>query len=267
MKFIDIDVIPEEILQYTGRDISISYPQQGMCSLLGILESPRKKYVLKITKGAYRGKELYSEYLAMKNLYNTCIPVPEVYMFLQKDKLYYLLRECSTGVPLNTLFDESKDKLERMAMIEEMALNLYKIHHKRIDGHTWENFIKSQLYFAEQHMKNNTIDPSEFVFDGKEITPEELLRWLKDNKPEPAEACLIHGDFRPKNFLWNNNRISAILDWAFCDIGDPYYDFAIFMYYLRDEVEKRHFFNCYGFDRLDEARLKYYERMAPFINI
>jgi aminoglycoside phosphotransferase (APT) family kinase protein len=267
IKSIDISEIPEEILRYTGRDISISYPQQGMCSLLGIFKSQERNYVLKIAKGDYRGRELCSEYLAMKSIYNTCIPVPEVHMFLQKGDFYYLLRECSAGVPLNTLFNECTDKAERMFMIDEMAQNLCKIHHIKIDGHTWEEFIEAQLYFAEQHMKNNTIDPSEFIFDGKEVAPEELLQWLKDNKPEPAEVCLIHGDYRPKNFLWNNKHISSIFDWSFCDFGDPCYDFAIFMYYLRDEEEKQRFLNCYGVDKLDGARLKYFERMAPFINI
>jgi aminoglycoside phosphotransferase len=176
MKSINIDEIPDEILDYTGRDISISYPQQGMCSLLGILKSLEKDYVLKIAKGKYRGMELYSEYLAMKSLHNTSIPVPNVHMFLQKDDLYYLLRECSTGVPLNILFNENEDKSERMAMIEEIAHNLSRIHSKQVDCYTWEAFIEDQLYFAEQHMKNNTIDLSEFVFDGKEIAPEVLLQ-------------------------------------------------------------------------------------------
>lgn len=121
---------------------------------------------------------------------------------------------------------------------------------------TASNLTSTQLYFAEQHIKNNTIDLSEFVFDGKEIAPEELLQWLKHNKPESREICLIHGDYRPKNFLWSGSQISSILDWAFCDFGDTYYDFAIFMYYLRNEKEKQHLFNCYRLKEFDQARLK-----------
>lgn len=267
LKFIAMEEIPKEILDYTGRIISIEYPQQGMCSLIGILKSDKRNYVLKIAKGEYRGKELYAEYLIMKNLNNTSIPVPEVYMFSKEGDMTYILREYSEGIPLSTLFNESMDEKERMAMIKEIAFSLSKIHNMDFKGYTWENFIDAQLYFAEQHMRNNTLDLTEFVFNGKEISPDVLLQWLKSNKPEPGKVCLIHGDYRPKNFLWTNNRISSILDWAFCDVGDPYYDFTIFMYYLRNNQEKQHFLDSYGLDTLDEERLKYFEYMAPFINI
>lgn len=267
MESIDMQQIPDEILNYTGRGITLSYPQQGMCSIVGILKSQNKDYVIKIARGDYRGKELYAEYLAMKGLHNTAIPVPDVFMFHRKGDIFYLLRECSNGTPLNTLFNDNEDMEQRRVMIGEMAACLSKIHCQKFDGYTWDNFINAQLYFAEQHLNNNTIDLSEFVFNGKETDPGELLEWLRDNKPEPGRVCLLHGDYRPKNFLWNGSKISSILDWAFCDIGDPYYDFAIFMYYLKDEKEKQHFLKCYGLNELDEARLRYFEYMAVFINI
>jgi len=124
--------LPEEVLNKVGNVSNISFPQQGMCSLVMIIESDLGKFLLKIAKGEYRGKELYAEYISMKSLDNTCVPVAKIYDFFQKEDLYYLLRECSEGTPLNKLFFKTEDKEERLYMIREMAKELSKIHNIKI---------------------------------------------------------------------------------------------------------------------------------------
>ncbi len=46
------------------------------------------------------------------------------------------------------------------------------------------------------------------------------LRWLQRNKPEPAEVCLIHRDFRTGNYMVDRGAVSGILDWEFTAWGD-----------------------------------------------
>ncbi|WBW98626.1 phosphotransferase [Oceanirhabdus sp. W0125-5] len=259
--------LPEEILNKVGDIKNVSYPQQGMCSLVMIIESELGKFLLKIAKGEYRGKELYAEYLAMKSLKNADVPVPKVYDFFQKEEFYYLLRECSNGTPLNKLFFTTEDKEERLYMIREMAKELTKIHNIKINHYPYDKVINDQLYFAETHFNNKTIDIYDFEVDGEMIDPKTELEWLKENKSLNGQATLIHGDYRPKNFLWYDGKITSILDWAFCDIGDPYYDIAILFYYFKDEDEKRAFIEAYGIEELDQERLEYQTRMIPFINI
>lgn len=259
--------LPERILRYSGSIRSISFPQQGMCSLVSIITGDNGKFILKTAKGNYRGKELYSEYLVTKELKGSSIPVPLTYDFFQEGNLFYLLRECSEGIPLNTLFIDNKDKTQRLHMISEMACALSKIHKIKTPDFSFENFIDAQLFFAEKHLKNSTIDLGDFVFKGKVIEPEILLSWLKKNKPNKGTVCLIHGDYRPKNILWSSDHITSIVDWAFCDIGDPYYDFAILSDYFQDNDEKDAFTKSYGIEHLDEERLEYYYKMIPFINI
>jgi aminoglycoside phosphotransferase (APT) family kinase protein len=48
-----------------------------------------------------------------------------------------------------------------------------------------------------------------------------VLQWLKRNFPQPARLSLVHGDLRPGNFLYQGDRITAILDWEMAHIGDP----------------------------------------------
>jgi len=52
------------------------------------------------------------------------------------------------------------------------------------------------------------------------------IRRLRRQPPPPAQKiCVVHGDYRLGNFLYNRNGdILAILDWEMCHLGDPMED-------------------------------------------
>jgi aminoglycoside phosphotransferase (APT) family kinase protein len=54
------------------------------------------------------------------------------------------------------------------------------------------------------------------------------IRWLRRNPPvDAAKAAIVHGDYRAGNFLFTpQGKISAILDWEMCHIGDALEDVA-----------------------------------------
>jgi aminoglycoside phosphotransferase (APT) family kinase protein len=47
------------------------------------------------------------------------------------------------------------------------------------------------------------------------------LRWLRANLPEPAEARLVHGDYRLGNFIVDERGLAAVIDWELAHLGDP----------------------------------------------
>ena len=47
------------------------------------------------------------------------------------------------------------------------------------------------------------------------------LRWLRANAPVPAEARLVHGDFRLGNFIVAETGLAAVIDWELSHLGDP----------------------------------------------
>lgn len=57
---------------------------------------------------------------------------------------------------------------------------------------------------------------------------EATIRWLERHLPAPsARLCLVHGDYRSGNFLYNEaGEIPALLDWEMAHIGDPLEDLA-----------------------------------------
>ena len=54
------------------------------------------------------------------------------------------------------------------------------------------------------------------------------LRWLERNAPQPGEIVLCHHDYRTGNYLVDNGRLTAILDWEFCGWSDPMEDIGWF---------------------------------------
>ncbi|MEZ5818963.1 MAG: phosphotransferase family protein [Hyphomicrobiaceae bacterium] len=58
---------------------------------------------------------------------------------------------------------------------------------------------------------------------------EYILSWLDTNAPEPRAITLAHGDFRTGNYMVDNGKLTAVLDWEFCHWGDPREDLGWFI--------------------------------------
>ena len=53
--------------------------------------------------------------------------------------------------------------------------------------------------------------------------------WLDANMPNPdGPVVLVHGDAGPGNFLFDHDKLTALIDWEFAHLGDPLEDIAWF---------------------------------------
>jgi len=80
-----------------------------------------------------------------------------------------------------------------------------------------------------EHTWEIELDKWESFFDAHELevrpTMRAALRWLRRNPPPPAQRIsLVHGDFRSGNYLYEDARITAMLDWEMAHLGDPIED-------------------------------------------
>jgi aminoglycoside phosphotransferase (APT) family kinase protein len=69
------------------------------------------------------------------------------------------------------------------------------------------------------------------VYEKRVVRPAPLARfafsWLERHAPAEAERIVLcHGDVGPGNFLHENGRVTALLDWEFAHLGDPHDDLA-----------------------------------------
>lgn len=220
------------------------------------------KYVIKIAIGDTKKQELKREKYIIKFLENK-MAVPTILMYNEFDGISYVLMEYIEGKTLqNLLSDNNTDKISRIHSLGQTLNEIHKI--KLIEHYNYFEILNCQLQKAESNMNNNLLDPEEFIIDGTYLEPKQVLNELTIYKTEAGDICLLHGDFRPKNIIYNEKNV--VIDWGFYDIGDPYYDIAIILYYF-NQKEQAAFLNGYGIQSLDYARLRYFDYLSKFINV
>jgi aminoglycoside phosphotransferase (APT) family kinase protein len=52
------------------------------------------------------------------------------------------------------------------------------------------------------------------------------LWWLRENRPAPRPAVVVHGDFRIGNLVVREDGLAGVLDWEFAHVDDPVRDMA-----------------------------------------
>ncbi len=54
---------------------------------------------------------------------------------------------------------------------------------------------------------------------------EAIDRWLREHMPQPSPAVtLVHGDPKPGNIVFNDEKIVGVFDWEMTTVGDPMID-------------------------------------------
>jgi aminoglycoside phosphotransferase (APT) family kinase protein len=53
----------------------------------------------------------------------------------------------------------------------------------------------------------------------------QAVDWLREHRPpEPERLSVCHGDFHPFNIIYDQGKITGVLDWGGFAITDPVYD-------------------------------------------
>ena len=172
------------------------------------------------------------EYKVYRALAGQGIPAPEAY-FLELDPKWldrpFFIMDLMAGKPGNPFGPDDPYEghgeavarqfwgiMGRLAALDHRALGLTSLR----GGEASAGFWRLEL------------DRWEAIIDAGEAVIEPIvrgaIRWLRRNPPaEPAKPGIVHGDYRSGNFLFTpDGRISAILDWEMCHIGDPLEDVA-----------------------------------------
>jgi aminoglycoside phosphotransferase (APT) family kinase protein len=83
-----------------------------------------------------------------------------------------------------------------------------------IDASSWERYMETTLDYYVRSWDDICYDPAQvFLLD--------LFLTLRREVPRPLHLALVHGDFNPANFLYQEGRVTALFDWENSRIGDP----------------------------------------------
>lgn len=93
--------------------------------------------------------------------------------------------------------------------------------------------------------------------------------WLQANPISCERPCVVHGDYRSGNYLYNESGMLAMLDWELVHLGDPMEDlgWASMVFWGRDGLagglmEREAFYRLYERKtnyRVDRRRLFFYQ--------
>ena len=69
---------------------------------------------------------------------------------------------------------------------------------------------------------------------------EKVMAWLDSNQPEDVDSCIIHGDWRIDNMVFDleHARIAGVLDWELATVGDPLMDLGSALAYWVDRDDE-----------------------------
>lgn len=151
------------------------------------------------------------------------IPVPHVYGFCPDPK--GILMERSPGSPD---FHHIDDAEEQEAVARHFMTTLAEIHSIPVEIFESIGMVSptipeekalNDLSIWENQYRGSVTGPAPFI--------EFTLKWLRQNVPRNAgRTVLVQADTGPGNFLSENGRVTAVLDWEFAHLGDPMYDLA-----------------------------------------
>jgi aminoglycoside phosphotransferase len=228
-------------------------------NLVLLIEGDRGRFVVKVADDPYRAWQLGYEHDIMRGLAEAGggLPLARPLALAEEDGYTFLLQSWAGGSP------GRDDSLGPPARVTAAARLLRAIHAHPLEPLDCQEILDRQLRLARHNMDAGLLDPGEFAECG---SPVSTLRWLERARPPRGRAVLLHGDYRPKNILWQADLVTGVVDWGLALPGDPHYDLAVMRWYIRDDDLWQRFATAYGHP-CDPARLRYYDLLSKFLNV
>lgn len=120
-----------------------------------------------------------------------------------------------------------------------------------LDVSTWVSYMEGMLQYYVDNYPNLAFDPVPVYYDS--------FLWMRRNKPRPLPLVLAHGDFNPSNFLYENGKVTALIDWENAHVGDPREDLG----WLK-QMDMLSATDIFGSVRVDGGFLGHYNKLTGF---
>ncbi len=224
----DINV-PNEIYENI-KDLPYSVDRIGMS---GSVVLSFDDMVLKIEKQSDR----FDDMVSVMRWLDGKIPVPKVIHAAKENDMCYLLMSRIKGqMSCEEYYLEHPNEL-----CEHLANGLKMLWSVDISDCPVLRNIDDELKAARRQVDLklydlDNVEPDTFGENGLFKKPEDLYKWLEENKPE-CEPVLSHGDYCLPNIFIDNGKISGFIDLGDTGIGDKWRDIAICYRSLRHNFD------------------------------
>lgn len=227
------DYLDAHVAGFEGP-LTVSQFEGGQSNPTFLLETPAANYVVRRKPPGMLMKSAHAvdrEYLVMRALADTPVPVPSVHALCEDDSVIGATFFVMAYVPGRVFADPNLPGLspsERSLLIFDYVDTLAALHgvdHVAVGlqdyGRPGNYFARQISRWGRQYQETETERVDEM---------HELLAWLEGAVPEQTRVSLVHGDFQFGNSLVHPNepRIATVLDWELSTTGDPLADFTYF---------------------------------------
>ena len=228
--------------------------------------------VLRVFRESHPPKQAIIESGIHNSLVDQGFPVPYVFYASIDDKYLgnqFLIMDFLTGALLPSVFGQ------------DTAVVLGKTHaslHNADSSQLSEDMIVKGFGDRQYGIEGRF----DYLLKGSERLQwlERIVFWLMENRPSDCEdPSICHGDFHPYNLLAKDGKVTAILDWTACRIGDPAMDVASTLVIFNaatkhiipsfdSKIETKKYLDAYRGERdLDEQHLGYYQVLGCILRL
>lgn len=234
--------LAEHISGFTGR-CKIRQFLGGQSNPTFLVEADSGSYVLRKKPP---GKLLPSahavdrEFRVISALKETGVPVPKAFLLCEDENIIGQMFYVMEYVPGRVFTDREMkacSAAERTAMYESLAQVLGALHATDYREIGLEEFGKPSAYVARQVARWAKQYEASKIEECAAM--DNVIAWLGANDPGDDTAAIVHGDFRPGNVIFANDRpaVAAVLDWELSTIGHPLADLGYFLMPHRLDAE------------------------------
>jgi aminoglycoside phosphotransferase (APT) family kinase protein len=223
--------------------------------------------------------EVFREYPLIRAAHARGFPAPEALWLDTEHALLpggdFIVMHKSPGVMGGDIFGASGTVPPRLAeALGEIAARLHTLE-PLLELGELASFIAPPLWDLSREEAARRYIAGWYEYYRAEVhTPSPALctifGWLLDNVPARAgPAALLHGDFGFHNFLFDDQRLSAVLDWEFAHVGDPAEELGYIAMATEGAMDWDAFMQTYranGGDDVDAATLRFFKIWAHIRN-
>ncbi len=233
-QFLKIDGLPE-VQQF----------RSGASNLTYLLKYPDRELVLRrppVGTKAVSAHDMKREFLIQSRLKPVYDLVPKVIALCEDHSIlgsdFYVMDRIHGDIFRRDVPD-SLTKEDISVMATSLVSGLALLH--SVDATVLQELNKGAGYVTRQvegwskRYRNALTDD---VPDG-----EDVMSWLDANKPEDVGSCIIHGDWRIDNMVFDLGRkkLVGVLDWELATVGDPLMDLGSALAYWVDRDDDLEF--------------------------
>ena len=232
--FITEDQLPE-VMQF----------RSGASNLTYLLSYPDRELVLRkppVGTKAASAHDMKREYLIQSRLQSVYPLVPKMIALCEDQSVMgsdFYVMERVEGEIFRRDIPEGITSSDISVMADSLINGLVQLH--AVDSSILAELNKGNGYVQRQvdgwskRYRNALTDDVPAA--------EKLMAWLDANQPDDIDSCIIHGDWRIDNVVFDlaNARIAGVLDWELATVGDPLMDLGSALAYWVDRDDEAAF--------------------------